>query len=90
MNSFLKVEPKNIIVEVVKKAEDSNDLILRLYETEGKKCTAKVTFEQPLDAVHQTDLLENSLSEVTIAGRSFQVPVGAYAIESFKLISDRQ
>jgi alpha-mannosidase len=89
VNSFLKVEPKNIIVEVVKKAEDSNDLILRLYETEGRKCTAKVTFEQPLDAVHRTDLLENSLSEVTMEGKSFQVPVGAYAIESFKLISDK-
>ncbi|MEW5979634.1 MAG: glycoside hydrolase family 38 C-terminal domain-containing protein [Acidobacteriota bacterium] len=90
LNSFLNAEPKNIIVEVVKKAEDSDDLILRLYETEGKRCTAKVSWGPALDAVHQTNLLENSLSEVPIDGKSFQVPVGAYAIETFKLISDKE
>jgi alpha-mannosidase len=88
--SFLKAEPKNIIVEVLKKAEDSNDLILRLYETEGKKCTAKITLTHPVEAVHATDLLEKDLGEIATDGRSFQVPVGAYSIESFKLISDQQ
>jgi alpha-mannosidase len=88
--SFLKVEPKNIIVEVMKKAEDSNDLILRLYETEGRKCTAKITLAHPVGAVHTTDLLENDVREIATDGNSFQVPVGAYSIETFKLIRDQQ
>jgi len=35
-NSFVKVEKENIIVEVLKKGEDGNFLILRAYETSGK------------------------------------------------------
>jgi alpha-mannosidase len=87
-NSFLSIQPRNLIAEVVKKAEDSNNLILRVYETEGVSTTAKVTLALPVDAVHHVDLLENPLKEITTDGRTFRVPVGAYAIESFKLIRD--
>lgn len=88
--SFLKIEPENLILEVLKKTEDSNDLMVRFYETEGKSCTAKLTFSDPLtfDAVHKTDLIENGLEDIKTDGKSFQVPVGAYSIESFKLIKD--
>jgi alpha-mannosidase len=89
-HSFLGVQPKNIVVEVLKKAEDSDDLILRLYETEGKNCTARVTLAHPVGGVHATDLLENDAREIPTDGKSFQVQVGAYSVETFKLISDRQ
>ena len=87
-SSFLSIEPRNLIAEVVKKAEDSDNLILRIYETVGTSTTAKVTLALPVDAVHQVDLLENPLKVITTNGRSFQVPVGAYSIESFKLVKD--
>jgi alpha-mannosidase len=87
-HSFLAIEPGNVIAEVVKKAEDSSNFILRIYETEGKSTTAKVTLAQPVDAVHQVDLMENPLKEIKTDGKSFQVPLGAYSIESFKLVKD--
>jgi len=89
-HSFLKIEPSNLIAEVMKKAEDSNDVILRFYETVGKKSVAKITLIQPVDAIHQTDLLENSLKEIATDGKGFQAPVGSYSIETFKLIRDEQ
>ena len=87
-HSFLAIEPRNLIVEVLKKAEDSNHLILRFYETDGKSATAKVTLPTPVDAVHQVDLLENPTREIKTDGTTFRVPVGAYSIESFKLVKD--
>ncbi|MFH1742920.1 MAG: glycoside hydrolase family 38 C-terminal domain-containing protein, partial [bacterium] len=36
-NSFIQVDAENIIVEAVKKAEDSNNVILRLYEAHGAR-----------------------------------------------------
>ena len=89
-NSFLEISPENLIVTVLKKAEDSNDLILRLYETKGNACTAKVKLSESLgiDAVHKTDLLENELEEITLNKQGFDVKVGRYSIESFKLIKD--
>jgi len=35
--SFINVEKENIILETLKKAEDDNSLILRLYESSGRK-----------------------------------------------------
>jgi len=41
--SFIKVEPSNICLEVLKKAERSSDVVLRLYETCGRETEATVT-----------------------------------------------
>lgn len=34
--SFIKVDKKNVMVTALKKAEDTDDTVLRLYETEEK------------------------------------------------------
>ncbi len=39
-DSFLSVNPDNVAVSALKKAEDGNDLILRCYETDGRATTA--------------------------------------------------
>jgi hypothetical protein len=41
-----------------------------------------------VDAVHKTDLLENELEDIPKDGQGFDVKVGKYSIESFKLIKD--
>ncbi|MGA2330040.1 MAG: glycoside hydrolase family 38 C-terminal domain-containing protein, partial [Bryobacteraceae bacterium] len=38
--SFLAVDAPNVVVSVVKKAEESDDLIIRCYETDGRAATA--------------------------------------------------
>jgi alpha-mannosidase len=88
--SFLQIEPENLIVSVLKRAEDSDDLILRFYETEGQACTGRIMLSEPLqvDAVHKVDLLEHGLEEVPTDGLRFVAEVGPYSIESFKLIKD--
>ena len=40
--SFISIDRKNIIANVIKKAEDNNDIILRLYEICGYSTKAKV------------------------------------------------
>ena len=89
-HSFVRAEPENVVMTVLKKAEDSDDLIMRCYETEGKAASVKVTLSEPLtiDAVHATDLLENSIEEIETDGRAFEAKVGAYSIETYKLIKD--
>ena len=75
---------------MLKKAEDSDDLLLRCYESTGSSCTARIALASHLkiDAVHATDLLEDSRAERACQGTAFQTPVGAWSIETFKLIRD--
>ena len=89
-HSFLEIYPENLIVTVLKKAEDSDDLMLRFYETTGQPCVAKVKFSEFLgiDAIHKTDLLENELEDIPKTNQGFEFKVGKYSIESFKLIKD--
>jgi len=89
-HSFVEITPENLIVEVLKKAEDSDDLILRFFETTGNTGTAAVKFSDfiKFDAIHKTDLLENELEIVPIQDQKFNPNVGKYSIESFKLIRD--
>ena len=41
-DSFLQVDPPNIVVSAIKKSEDGNDLIVRCYETEGRATNAVI------------------------------------------------
>jgi len=88
--AFLTVAPENIIGAALKKAEDSGDLILRCYESAGRRAQAQVSISGSLapDAVHTTDLLERSQSTVPVADNGFQTGITAYSIETFKLIRD--
>jgi alpha-mannosidase len=41
-DSFIKVTPNNVVVTVLKQAEDNSDLIVRAYETTKTACHAKI------------------------------------------------
>jgi alpha-mannosidase len=45
-DSYLEVEPENIVVSVVKQAEDGDDLILRAYETTRFATAAEIRLPQ--------------------------------------------
>ena len=42
MGSYLLIEPENIVLSALKKAEDNDDMILRCYETAGIATEAKI------------------------------------------------
>jgi alpha-mannosidase len=89
-HSFIEISPDNVVCTVLKKAEDSDDLIMRFYETKGTECTAKIRLSPLLgiDSVHKTDLLENEVEDIPLSKQAFEVKVGKYSIESYKLIKN--
>ncbi|HPO14335.1 MAG TPA: glycoside hydrolase family 38 C-terminal domain-containing protein [Candidatus Hydrogenedentes bacterium] len=88
--SFIQVSPANVVLTVLKKAEDSDDLLVRCYESSGTSCRMSVGLSDTIkpDAVHRTDLLENSQREIPMGANGFEAEIGAFAIESYKLIQD--
>ncbi len=89
-HAFATVEPCNWILSVLKGAEDSDDLMLRLFETHGNGGTGTIVLSPfiQFDAVHKTDLLENELEIIQHQNQQFEIFIGRHAIESFKLIRD--
>jgi len=87
--SELDVRPANVVVESVKKAEDSPEFIVRLYESEGKGTDAILSFRQTPQSARETDMLEWDKyvdpKAFTIEGTRVNVPVAPHEIKTIRV-----
>ena len=84
--SFFNAGNKNVIISTVKKAEDGNALVARLYEFEGNDTSLSFKMFKDIQNVYRTDLIEYPVSEVNGKTRNgFTTGIGKYSIETFKL-----
>ena len=83
--SLIAVEPSNVIVEAVKKSEDGDDLIVRLYETTNSDARATVRFGVPVQAVSQVDLMEENPVPLELADNQVKVDLGPFEIATLRV-----
>jgi len=84
--SFFKASPSNIILVTIKKAEDRENLILRLYESEGKESEALIGFFYRPKKIYELDLMENRLHPVPFKENSLSLKFGKSEIKTLELI----
>lgn len=83
--SFISIDKKNVVLETVKKAEDSDDIVIRMYECFNRRTDVNVKiFKKPLE-VFECDILENNESKMIISGSSFSFQIKPYEIKTFKI-----
>ncbi|MBA5941983.1 MAG: HAD-IIB family hydrolase [Methanophagales archaeon] len=94
--SFLKIEPKNVILSALKKAENGNknEVIMRFYETAGEETDAEITlFREPTE-VKVVNMLEEEdyedadggiVKEFKKEGKRIALTVNPYEIVTLKL-----
>ncbi len=63
---LIACEDRNVIIEAVKKAEDSDDLIVRLYECHNGRGRAELSAARTPKSAFLCDLEENEISELEI------------------------
>jgi alpha-mannosidase len=83
--SILKVDKDNVIIEVVKKAEDSDDLVVRLYECHNKRSRVNMTVFDELNSVIECNLMERDVQPVEFDKDNFSFEINPYEIKTFKL-----
>jgi alpha-mannosidase len=86
--SFFKAEPGNVVLAAIKKAEDRNSLVLRLYEAEGNPTEAKLDFFRAPKEAYALDLMENRLQPLKLAPgeKSLGLKFGKSEIKSIELV----
>jgi alpha-mannosidase len=82
--SFLQIDVSNIIIETVKKAEDDEGLIIRLYEATGASTPAVLQFGVPVDKVEETNLLEEKPQLLELAQNSIHLVFLPFEIKTIK------
>ncbi len=83
--SAVSCDSKNVIVETVKKAEDGDGIIVRMYESFGKRCDAKLTFGFEVESAALCDLLENEIRSLTVRNGKVKVALGNFEIVTLKV-----
>lgn len=79
--SLVSVEADNVIIESVKKCEESGDLILRLYECYGRGVRAKINLAFKPEDIQLVDLMEKETSQ---AGLEKDMEMGNSCTLEFK------
>ena len=87
-NSFLQVSQPNVIVSILKKAEDGNGVIVRCYETDGKNTTISIKGPDEIRKAARVSIIEDQLNNDSfpIEGNKVKdVSIGKFAIETLRL-----
>lgn len=77
--SFVSIDNPNVKITAVKKCEDDNSLILRMYNCSNEEESVHLRmFVQPKEIIH-TNLIEEEQASVQ------EIKLGKYAIETYKI-----
>ena len=71
--AFAEVDDPALVLDSIKRAEDSDALILRLYEAHGGRGRARIRLNVPFSRACRTDLLEGEGEELAVAGDAIEV-----------------
>jgi alpha-mannosidase len=84
--SLATVDAVNVIVESVKRAEDGNGMVVRLYEAHGIDVQAAIVFGAPVTKVSTTNLLEDDIEAVTVKDGRVVVPFKPFEIVTLRVV----
>lgn len=84
-HAFAEVDAPNVFVSALKRAEDSNELVLRVYENRGARGPVTVTFDRPVKRAVACNLLEEEQGAAKSKGGKLEFSVKPYEIKTFKL-----
>jgi alpha-mannosidase len=85
-HSFASVSPENVVLTAVKKAEDANGLIFRVYEWAGKETTAEFHVPAGATGATVTNLMEQPEGDpLKVEGDVVKAPIKPYEILTIRV-----
>ena len=83
--SLVKCSKNNVIVETVKVAEDSGDLIVRCYECWNSKTNATLTFNGKILSATECNLMEEDDTAIEFTDNTVTATFKPFEIKTFKI-----
>jgi len=84
--SFVTVDQPNIVIETVKKAEDGQGFIIRLYESQRKRRNFTLTTNFPLAEAWSANILEENQEQLKVKTRRVFYAIKPYQIVTLRLL----
>jgi alpha-mannosidase len=83
--SLISADSPHLVVDTVKKAEDDDALVVRLYETHGARGTARLRFGFPVGRATFTNLLEDAGDAAELVDGEVVVPFTPFQLITVKV-----
>lgn len=83
--SAISCDKKNIIIETVKKAENGDETVVRMYDAFDRRENVTLKFGFDITSATLCDLLENDLCDLTIKNNTVTLPVKNFEIVTVKV-----
>jgi len=83
--SFFNIDHPGIVIETVKKAEDSDEIIIRMYESFGAQADAALSIGLPVQGAVEVNLLEHKTGEINVENHKIALHFTPFQIRTLKL-----
>lgn len=83
--SLAAVNCRNVMIDTIKQAEDSDDVIIRLYESEGARTRVVMRYNGNIKRVYECDLMENEIGGIAHLNNDFEFEIKPYEIKTYKI-----
>jgi alpha-mannosidase len=83
--AFVSVAPSNLVLTSIKKAEDSDALIIQWYNADSKDANASIKLPRKPQHVLKTDFLEHDGEALEASGDSLSVPTAGNSVVTIKV-----
>ena len=83
--SFFSVSQPNTLVSTVKKCDDDEDVVIRVYDIEGVENVVEIKTPFSISEVQHTNIIEENGVPIEANKNSLNATMGHHAIETFKL-----
>ena len=87
--SFASVDRENVVLETIKRAEDKDGTILRLYESENAYTKAKLTVHSSFTKAYICNLLEETEYETNVEENVIDVVLKPYEVVTVRIPARR-
>ena len=84
--SFVSSNNDNVIIRTLKRAEVSNEYVVRVYELSGKsEQNARLTFAADIVKAVEADGTERTLHNASFSGHDLNVTIKPYSVKTYKV-----
>lgn len=84
-NTFIQCSGKSVIVDAVKKAQDEEGIIIRVYEPKQARGKASIALSIPFKKVTECNLMEENERDIQVNGNSFSFTIKPFEVKTFRI-----
>ncbi|MCR5470282.1 MAG: discoidin domain-containing protein [Prevotella sp.] len=84
--SFVASDNNDVMVRALKRADESDEYVVRVYETSGStEQLAKITFAAEIAEAVEADGTEKTIGQASFLGRSLNISIKPYSVKTYKV-----